>query len=102
MILLANISTDTLPQIIGQFGVLGVLIWYLYYTTTKTLPELNKIHNEQLDKVVAVHDQSIKDITSKFTEALADERAARKEELEEIKQDLRHMGCHVHDAKNKT
>ena len=62
-------------HLVGQLGVAGVLAWYLYHTTTKTIPDLTKQHNETMDK-----------IATKFSDTLRvtidDERKARDREVE--------------------
>jgi len=68
-------ESETVVQLVGQLGVAGVLAWYLYHTTTKTIPELTKQHNETMDK-----------IATKFSDTLRvtidDERKARDREVE--------------------
>lgn len=68
-------TSETVVQLVGQLGVAGVLAWYLYHTTTKTIPDLTKQHNETMDK-----------IATKFSDTLRltidDERRAREKEVE--------------------
>lgn len=68
-------TAETVVQLVGQLGVAGVLAWYLYHTTTKTIPDLTKQHNETMDK-----------IATKFSDTLRvtidDERRAREKEVE--------------------
>lgn len=68
-------ESETVVQLVGQLGVAGVLAWYLYHTTTKTIPDLTKQHNETMDK-----------IATKFSDTLRvtidDERKARDREVE--------------------
>lgn len=68
-------ESETVVQLVGQLGVAGVLAWYLYHTTTKTIPDLTKQHNETMDNIV-----------NKFSDTLRvtveDERKAREKEIE--------------------
>jgi len=68
-------ESETIVQLVGQLGVAGVLAWYLYHTTTKTIPDLTQRHNESMEK-----------IATKFSDTLRltidDERKARDKEVE--------------------
>lgn len=68
-------ETEAVVQLVGQLGVAGVLVWYLYHTTTKTIPELTAAHNETMNNIV-----------NKFSDTLRvtveDERKAREKEIE--------------------
>ena len=71
---MANLSMDVIPELISNAGVLAVLIWYLYHTTTKTLPDITKAHNE-----------SIENITAQFAASQEQERKYRQAEIEALK-----------------
>lgn len=86
LMLLSEISPDAMSGIVSSLGVLGVLVWYLYYTTTKTLPDLNKSHNEAMQNIVIKHNESVKQITDSFEKSLLDERNDRRQELDTLKQ----------------
>lgn len=71
---------EGLAQLVSSIGIGGVLVWYLYHTTTKTIPDLTTKHTTNIENV-----------TNKFSDTLRDERTARREEIEELKTCLR--GC---------
>jgi hypothetical protein len=66
---------DIATSLVTNLGVLGALVWYLYYTTAVAIP-----------RIVKDHDKAIKETTDNFTQALKEERLARKEELETLKE----------------
>ena len=65
---------EGLAQLFSSLGIGGVLVWYLYHTTTKTIPDLTTKHTTNIENV-----------TNKFSDTLRDERTARREEIEELK-----------------
>jgi len=72
---LGQMTTEGVGSLVSSAGVLGALIWYLYHTTTKTLPDIVKSHNENIEKV-----------TLKFTESQEQEREYRKAEIQALKE----------------
>lgn len=42
-------DSNLVVQVISQVGISGVLVWYLYHTTTKTIPDLCANHQEAID-----------------------------------------------------
>lgn len=47
------------PQVLQgwlpQVGAVSVLAWYVYYNATKTLPNMQKAHNQALGAVIESH-----------------------------------------------
>jgi hypothetical protein len=67
----------------SSLGVVGALVWYLYYTTSKTLPGIVKEHRE-----------SIAEVTNKFSDTLRDEREHRTREMQQLQQFIKSgEGC---------
>ena len=81
----AEVSPDIIPNVISSAGVLAVLIWYLYYTTTKTLPDITTRHYTQIQAITEIHKKSIENLTEQFAKSLIDERHDRKIEIESLK-----------------
>ncbi|HBJ35584.1 MAG TPA: hypothetical protein DDZ51_12720 [Planctomycetaceae bacterium] len=71
---MAQITSDVITQVISSLGVVGALVWYLYFNTTKTIPELVKQHSDTMER-----------ISNNFTTNLKEEREQRKSELELLK-----------------
>lgn len=73
---------EVLPGMVSSLGVLGALVWYLYYTTTKTLPDINRHHDERIEQVVKANNQALLEVTTDFTTTLKEEREFRRREME--------------------
>jgi len=69
-----EVTTDLISSLISTIGVGGVLVWYLYHTTSKTMPELT-------DKFLASQER----IASEFSNSLRDEREYRHAEMDALK-----------------
>jgi hypothetical protein len=66
---------------ISNFGIGGVLVWYLYHTTSVLVPRLHDTHQS-----------AIREIVAEFRSDLKEERTLRMkmhEDLMEMHQDLR-------------
>ncbi len=72
--MLAQITSEIITQVISSLGVVGALVWYLYFNTTKTIPELTRQHCDTMEK-----------ISDQFSSNLKEEREQRKQELELLK-----------------
>lgn len=46
-------------NIIGNLGVVGALVWYLYYNTTFTLPNMQSRFEITLDKIATRSDEAV-------------------------------------------
>lgn len=80
-------TSELIVQLITALGIPGVLVWYLYHTTTKTIPELTKTHSE-----------GMKEVTKAFTDTLKDERSAREREITALQNALPKI-CTFREAK---
>lgn len=79
----------------SSLGVVGALVWYLYYTTSKTLPTIVKEHRE-----------SIAEVTNKFSDTLSEtlhnEREHRKSEMIQLQQFIKSgEGCKFTNPANR-
>jgi hypothetical protein len=59
--------------LVGAVGPSGALIWFLYHTTTKTIPE-----------IVAAHRAEVAALVTQFREDLREERELRRTLMAEI------------------
>ncbi len=91
---------DLILQLIGATGSTGVLVWFMYHTQTKVLPDKDKLFAEQLkykselfaktiSDMVEKHEKHVLDIITQFRQDLANEREFRKIENESIKVAIR-------------
>lgn len=67
-------NSETVVQLVGQLGVSGVLVWYLYHTTTKTIPDLAEKHSKSMESIT-------ERFTETLTETLEKEQAAHERQL---------------------
>lgn len=85
---------ELITSLVGTIGVTGALVWYLYWTTAKTIPSLTTKHSETMER-----------ITDKFSATLREERDFRRQESEGLKQFIKQEGCkyppQVYDMKGK-
>lgn len=85
---------ELIASLVGTLGVTGALVWYLYFTTAKTIPSLTTKHSETMER-----------ITEKFGDTLREEREFRRQESEGMKQFIKQEGCkyssHAYDMKGR-
>ncbi len=75
--------------LVGQMGIGGILVWYLYYTTSVLIPRLHDRHQT-----------AIRVIVSQFREDLRLERETGRvihEDLRELILRLKHRPCLLND-----
>ena len=65
---------DTLAQLVTALGPVGILAWYLWYTTSVTLPKRDDTYTKSVEK-----------ITDGFNSSLKEEREFRRMETEALK-----------------
>lgn len=74
---------DLVLQLITALGPTGALVWYLWQTTSKTIPDLIAKHQTTMDNTI-----------TQFTKALEEERKARRSEVDALKEFIRiEAGC---------
>lgn len=92
-------NMEWIGTIIGQIGVVGVLVWYLYHTTTKTLPDLEDRHSKTIEDITKTHSDTIKEISDKFDGTLKEERTTRKLELKSLQEWIKYeAACRYNQA----
>lgn len=50
---------DGWMPLVGQVTTGGVLVWYLWYTTTVTFPKISDDHLKRIEEIAAKHDATI-------------------------------------------
>jgi F0F1-type ATP synthase membrane subunit b/b' len=65
------VSTELLATLVANFGAVGIIMWLVYRTTTKTIPDM-----------VAVHQVSLEQARDDFKAMLAQQREDFHRELE--------------------
>ena len=79
-----SLSVDPLLKLVESVGVLGVLVWYLWYITSRDRPRLEKRHQEMLEHTEASHSESIKSLMQDFRTEFQEQRASYRAGLEHI------------------
>lgn len=78
-------SNELITQLVGSLGIAGVLVWFLYHTMTKTLPEKDKAHREEVKEITDKFSNTCDAITERFSNTLKDERIYREQEINSLK-----------------
>tara|TARA_Y100000593_G_scaffold84652_1_gene160453 strand:+ start:4860 stop:5255 length:396 start_codon:yes stop_codon:yes gene_type:complete len=89
-----------LGQLIAQFGVLGILAWYLWYRTSVADPKQQKAFSEAQEKQAASHKEQyaklVEETTAahqkceeKFEQLIQESRAESREQLDKLHEMVR-------------
>lgn len=65
----------------GGITSLGFAVWYAWYVTTKTIPEMSRRHAENVDNVVKEHREVVDSIIDSYRKESAETRNAYHAEL---------------------
>ena len=96
-------TMDVITTLVTNLGVLGALVWYMYYTTAVTIPKINTTHSEAYKELIDQNNAALNKIATDFTSSLAEEREARKEEVTALKEWIRNEAkCNYnHDHRDR-
>lgn len=83
-------------KLISSLGVPGVLVWHLWHTTSKTIPDKDAAHKAEMTAVIDKFDCRVDALTEKFTgtiekiaknfsDTLEVERDYRQQEVDSLK-----------------
>ena len=59
---------------IAPLGPSGILVWYIWHTNTKTIPEMQETFAETIKQLNDRNNETVKGVCTQFTESLAAER----------------------------
>lgn len=62
-------------QLAGGIVSWGFAVWYAWYTTTKTIPEMNTKHNEIVERLTAMNSATAEKLVSEFRDEAREARA---------------------------
>lgn len=85
-----EVDPNMISGLISTLGIGGALVWYMYYTTSVTMPKRDDHYSNVL-----------KEITASFTESLREERDFRRMETLEMKQIIRESRCRMNDEQQR-
>jgi hypothetical protein len=74
-------TPDIITTLVSSLGVVGALVWFLFHTTTKTIPDLTKQYTDSNERASKTFADTQEKITDRFTDTLAHEREYRKQEI---------------------
>jgi len=74
--------TKTFPY--GTFTASAALVWYLWYTTCKSNPAIEKRHTEQFQAQRQAHDKQFHSQLEFYERMLLEEKSTRKEEVDKF------------------
>ena len=69
--------------IVAPLGVGGVLAWFLWHTSSHTIPTLIKDNQEAIKEIVKSNDTATAQAAKSFTDSLREERQERQSERKE-------------------
>ena len=112
LLAVAYLTANDVLSAISTLTPSGILIWYLWYTQTKTFPEMVRDHKSELiqaqvaftETLAAERTTRIAELREAFASTLKAERTTRIEELRAISQCRFPGGQNVspHDPQGKT
>ncbi len=73
-----GVDVNIIGQIVKEWGVVAVLVWYIYYTQTKTIPALVESFKDEIKAERDTHERianSIIAAVNKLSDTLAAWRA---------------------------
>ncbi len=94
-----SVSHVSWNGVFAQLGVVAVLVWYLWYTTSVSFPRMQTSHDTKTQAIIVKHDDTIREIVEKFDKTIRDERSERRTDLTQLAKDLK---CpHLQEGNNK-
>lgn len=105
-------TVDPLLKLIESLGVLGVLVWYLWYVTSRDRPRLEARHQaavealatnsaEAAKQIAATNANAIENAANNFRAEAREQRQAMKENLESLVGEMREQRTAAMDVIRK-
>ena len=96
--LLAQGTSEMMPlwmQIGGGVISLGFAVWYAWYVTTRTIPDMNARHGETIQNLVEEFRQEAREQREQHRTDIAQFWAAHREESKRLHEGLRQLAIAV-------
>ena len=77
------------PEVIGQFGLYGVLAWYLWYNTSVAIPNLMRNHEENHKRLTEANNATIREVVGAFDQRMQKFDDSKQRELEAYRSSLK-------------
>jgi hypothetical protein len=72
----------------------GILVWYLWYTVTRVLPDKDAKQDRLIGEIVSKHEATISLLMAEFRAECKEQRAACSDELAKFERALARIECH--------
>ncbi len=79
----SELTVKDMLSIGGPLGIGGVLVWYLWYTTSVTWPKKDEEHRKERTEIQAAYSKTLDTIVERFDNSLTSEREHREREARE-------------------
>lgn len=93
-----------LSSLIGNMGIMGVLVWHLWYHTTHSYPKMMDKFSSEAEKLRGAFQTELQSLRETFRQEQTDQRAYSTRESAELRsmliQTLQSMRTAVHDVKD--
>lgn len=100
----ANLNPNVIVGLLGNAGIVGALIWYMWYHTTKSAPKMLDTFSVQLDKQRDDADKKIDRLRETFEREMARQREHSARETDELRkilmETMRSMRVAVHEVRD--
>lgn len=87
--------TNSWAQVIAGITSLGFAVWYAWYTTTKTIPGMNRQHSEAMIRAISEFRQEVREQRDLYTSQLQEAHSLNRMSQESIQQ----VSRAIHDLK---
>ena len=62
--------TDPVTILLKECGVLGILVWYLWYVTSRDRPRVEKLHQEVIERIITTQKTVVDKLSADNKEAV--------------------------------
>jgi hypothetical protein len=77
-------TVDPLLKLIESLGVLGVLVWYLWYVTSRDRPRTEAKHAEMIERIISQQNKSLDKAVTDFRSEFQEQRASTAANIQHV------------------
>jgi hypothetical protein len=74
-----------LPNILSSVGVVGALVWHMWFVSARLIPKMQRDFNEALDKLRQTFSEEQRAMRLAFETQLDSQRASHRSELHDVR-----------------
>lgn len=95
----ASTLIENSPPWIGTGSAIGILVWFLWHTTTKTIPQKDSAHKDYINTLIQSHSEQMERKDVLHCDAIKEIAGAVKEQTLQFREELQRerMGCEERD-----